>query len=235
MAWIKIPEEILDHPKTLRFMQLQKCDKVEAIGALVLFWVWCVRYAEDGDLRKHPYQTIGEGMGYRGRAAVDATRRLIGAGFIEIRPYCRVHDWWEHQSMFFKSKYRNQVEKWQKIEKKCSENGIVLDNSKTCVKHVLHNDKDVDKGRTDVRTDIKDVRTDGRKDGTALAAAPPVVAHGSPTTAETASETTTEENGMTPEMKAESEKLKKKLRARMSGTPEYGKWLKGGDYKPKPE
>lgn len=108
MAWIESHQALRDHPKVRHLARLLGVDNDSALGKLHRFWYWCIDYAEDGDLRKHGMEVISDSLGY------DATA-LITARWADIKPYIRVHDWWDWSGRFFQSKYKNAPEKWQRI------------------------------------------------------------------------------------------------------------------------
>lgn len=101
---------MLNHPKTLALCEASKLDKDVVIGRLHRLWWWCLDYAFDGDLRKFDKISIELACGL-------PLLTLQSSGFIDIRPYRRIHGWWHYAGNYLKVKYKNQPEKWHQIEK----------------------------------------------------------------------------------------------------------------------
>ena len=115
LLWCKSDQAIERHPKTLDLMgHMGWCLDV-TIGKLHRFWWWCMIYAEDGDLRKHSDIRLGVAVGLSGQEALKFVEAMRIAGWIDIEPYPRVHDWWDHIWPFLKMKYRQYPAKWQRI------------------------------------------------------------------------------------------------------------------------
>lgn len=125
MAWIETHQALRDHPKVSDLAALMNWERYATIGRLLTFWWWCVDYAEDGDLRRHNDVRIGAAVGLND---VDARQNdenptnstkfvsaMIKAGFIDKKPYRRVHDWWDYIGNYLQSKYKRTPEKWQKV------------------------------------------------------------------------------------------------------------------------
>lgn len=119
-------------------------------------------YAIDGDLRKKQAKVIEE-------ACQIPIKHLIRAGFVDSRPHRRIHGWWKYQSNYFKIRYRDQPEIWQRIKESYDNNlpmgkhmGIPKGNS-------VGNPMDV---QTYGRTDVQNVRTDVKESARASLEAP---------------------------------------------------------------
>jgi len=117
MEWFSVYKGLPNHYKTLDLAKYMNWDKHKAIGALIQFWAWCLDYAEDGDLRKHPGERIGEGIGLPIEVSDDFWQAMIKAGWIDTEPYLRVHDWWDYAGRYLRSKYpQDQAIRWRRIE-----------------------------------------------------------------------------------------------------------------------
>ncbi len=150
MSWIRSEKALLHHPKTVHLQVLLKVDVDVVIGRLHRLWWWCLDYALDGDLSKQEGKVIEQACGI-------PIQTLIRSGFVDGRPYRRIHGWWDNQGAYLRSRYHKEPEKWQRIESlyKCKE-----DTSKDMSKH---SPRMSPVRRTDVqngRTDVTDVRTD---------------------------------------------------------------------------
>lgn len=150
LMWIESHPELANHPKLIHLSNLLKISRREALGLVHEFWYWCTSYAEDGDLRKYGLTRVNEIL------QLDLKdNSLLIAGFIDRRPFLRVHDWWDYYGRYLKLKYRNNSKKLIQIESVCtarqqSRSSHALDTLKRTY------------GRTDVR-DVRDV-TNGRTD-----------------------------------------------------------------------
>jgi hypothetical protein len=150
MAWLRSEQSLLHHPKTAHLQVLLKVDKDVVIGRLHRLWWWCLDYALDGDLSKQEGKVIEQACGI-------PLQTLIRSGFVDGRPYRRIHDWWGNQGAYLRSRFHKDPEKWQRIEKLYKSD---LDMSKDVSKH---SPRISPIERTDVengRTDVTDVRTD---------------------------------------------------------------------------
>ena len=154
MAWIRSESGLPRHPKTLHLMKLMGIQLDQTIGRLHLLWWWCQEYAIDGDLSKKGGKVIEQSCNI-------PLKMLIKAGFIDSRPYRRIHGWWENQGAYLRSRYHKQPEIWQRIEK-LYERGLDIspDESKTYPRIGAVRRTDV---QTNGRTDVQDVRTDVRE------------------------------------------------------------------------
>ncbi len=140
MAWIRSDKAILHHPKIAHLKMLLKVDMATAIGRLHMLWWWCLDYAPDGDLSKQPSKVVEQ-------ACEIPIQTLIRSGLIDSRPYRRIHDWWDNQGAYLRSRYHKQPEIWQRIERLYQRD---LDISKDV-------SQDVSRTRPVRRTDVTDV------------------------------------------------------------------------------
>lgn len=145
MAWLKSYRELEHHPKTKLLQQLLGQSSNVVIGQLHTFWWWCLDYAENGRLDKYGKDKIEKILNIE----VD---KFIEAGFIDILPDLRVHDWYEYVGMFLQTKYKQKPEKWQ----------LVRDYYNGCSNSSKTGSKESqDKIREDkIREDIKDIVND---------------------------------------------------------------------------
>lgn len=105
MAWIESHTDLEDHPKRKRVSSLMGWDKHTTIGRLHCFWWWCLRYAEDGDLRKFNDIELGESVGLNGDDCKKFVDIMVQAGFLEREPFFRIHDWIGRVKGYLVSKY----------------------------------------------------------------------------------------------------------------------------------
>lgn len=150
MAWIRSENTLLHHPKTAHLQILLKADVDVVIGRLHRLWWWCLDYALDGDLSKREGKVIQQACGI-------PLQTLIRAGFVDSRPYRRIHGWWDNQGQYLRSRYHKQPEIWQRIEKLYKDD---LDMSKDMSKHLPRISPNERTDVQDVRTYVQNVRTD---------------------------------------------------------------------------
>lgn len=90
--------------------------KREAIGALHMFWWWCVDHAEDGDLRRYNDTQLANVVELNQIEAKKFVDSLVKSEFLERFPYFRVKNWWKYSKNFMKQRYKDSVERWKRIE-----------------------------------------------------------------------------------------------------------------------
>lgn len=92
MAWIESHQELRDHPKLYKLIEILSLEKPQAVGHLHLLWWWCVDYAPDGVLHVNDRQ-IARAACWPGDAEMFVTA-LIESGFLERSAgVLTVHDW----------------------------------------------------------------------------------------------------------------------------------------------
>ena len=119
MIWIECHSTLFDHPKTIELAEDLGCPLNDAIAGLLRFWCWCLEYADDGDLRKHKPARIAHAFGiprssphFSGERLMEA---LIDTGWVDARPFLRVHNWWKHAGIFLQNRYKRQPCVWKKV------------------------------------------------------------------------------------------------------------------------
>lgn len=133
MAWIEFHDTVIEHYKTKDLARCYGCEVNTAIGMLGRFWLWCVKFADDGDLRRHNDDRIGDSVGLNGEQAKRFVDAMVQSCWIDRKPYFRVHDWWDFAKSFLKSRYKDEPEKWQKIKRLYENKTPVLHQSNTRV------------------------------------------------------------------------------------------------------
>jgi hypothetical protein len=115
MAWIESHEELLIHPKTLDLMNRMKWDTNFTLGTLHRFWWWCMRFAQDGDLRRHNASRLAAAVGLPDTQAEKFVEAMVQAGWLDTTPYFRVHDWWQYTGLFLQRKHSRNPHIWRQI------------------------------------------------------------------------------------------------------------------------
>lgn len=111
MAWIKLHDDLENHPKLYELMALMEWEKDIALSKLIRFWLWCSKYADNGDLRKHNDARLGAAIGLNPADSKRFIEAMVQACWLDRKPFFRVHDWWDHFSDFLKSKYSHSTVK----------------------------------------------------------------------------------------------------------------------------
>lgn len=95
--WIETHQSLADHPKLKRLARKLNTNKQEAMGYLIMLWLWAMDYAPEGRLIP-PYtpEDIADATEYNGDAQglVDA---LVYAGFLDSsNETIIIHDWYDY-------------------------------------------------------------------------------------------------------------------------------------------
>jgi hypothetical protein len=139
MAWLRSEQSLLHHPKTHLLQSYLKTTLPETIGRLHMLWYWCLDYALDGDLSRKEPKMIEQ-------SCQIPLKLLIKAGFVDSRPYRRIHDWYGNQSYYLKSRYKDNPSKLEQIRTLYKTlDAPVLHGSNTRVKPVYSVDKQTNK------------------------------------------------------------------------------------------
>jgi len=116
-----------------------------------MLWYWCLDYALDGDLSRKERKMIEQSCDI-------PLKFLVKAGFIDSRPYRRIHDWWSIQGNYLKIRFRDQPENWQRIrdlyhkqQRSVEHMGNTPGNTPGVPVNETYGRTDVEYGRTDVR------------------------------------------------------------------------------------
>lgn len=149
MAWLRSEQSLAHHPKTKLLQSYLNTTLPETIGRLHLLWYWCLDYALDGDLSRKEAKMIEQSCDI-------PLKLLIRAGFVDSRPYRRIHDWWQIQGNYLKIRFRDQPDNWHRIRDLYEKSERRVQHMGTPMGNTVGNPMDVSHGRTDVRR----IRTD---------------------------------------------------------------------------
>ena len=117
MPWIESHLEIQNHPKLLDLMNRLSWKKREAIGLLHLLWWWCLAYCPDGNLTRHPKEHLTLALELGPIEGTKVINALIQSGWLDEKPYFRVHDWWNYVGQYLRIKFKNDPAKWKRVQK----------------------------------------------------------------------------------------------------------------------
>lgn len=91
MLWLPVHTSLPRHMKLKRFSRLLNIKQVQAVGHLVMLWLWTLEVAPKGSLSDFTDAEIADGAGWRGRDKGSFIYALIEAGFMDCD--YRIHDW----------------------------------------------------------------------------------------------------------------------------------------------
>lgn len=103
MAWLSIYQTLPTHKKTMRLRRLLKIRKPEAVGYLVMLWLWALDGAPDGDLSEFTADDIAEICDWNKKPDVFLSA-LREAGWIDENN--RLHDWDDYAGTLISSRER---------------------------------------------------------------------------------------------------------------------------------
>lgn len=107
MAWIEVHQTLDRHPKVLKVMKLLRISRFEAVGLMITLWLWCLDFAQDGDLGRYDAEELAEAIGWRGDpvALVDA---LCAAGLLDGEgESLTIHDWDDYAGRLIEKREAN--------------------------------------------------------------------------------------------------------------------------------
>ena len=111
MTWIRVDDDVIDHPKTYRLARLLGSDRTTAFGLLCATWGYAARHHVNGDLTNIELAALHGRLGLPVDSGSDIRQTLIQAGWIDLTPGGRylLHDWTERQGKLIehKTKQRN--------------------------------------------------------------------------------------------------------------------------------
>jgi len=105
MAWINVHEDVVG-PKLRNLAKLAGCSRNEALGNLILIWLWGIKNANQSGLIKSADKedvanVIASGLS-KGLDAVKFVDSMVESGWIEERGgELYLHDWDEWQEMWY--------------------------------------------------------------------------------------------------------------------------------------
>lgn len=91
MIWLPVHTDLPRNIKLKRLSQLLKIKQAQAVGHLVMLWLWALEVMPQGDLSGFRDDEIAEAAGWKGRDKGKFVESLMEAGFLEQD--MRIHDW----------------------------------------------------------------------------------------------------------------------------------------------
>lgn len=93
MAWIEVHQTLPTHRKIKKLKRLLKIKTPQAVGHVVMLWLWSIDNAPDGNLSPADIEDIAEAAEWSGNAEKFVSA-LTDAGFVDDDMH--LHDWGEY-------------------------------------------------------------------------------------------------------------------------------------------
>ncbi len=155
MAWISVDTDVRDHPKTRHLSKLLQCSRHEAIGILVMLWMWGLTNAtREGKISCATAEDIAIGVMFTGKSPQQLVDALITAGWLEQESegdYV-LHDWNEWQRLWYKAIDRRKANTQAQRECRARKSTQSSDENNEDVLHSVF-----DLAKTDKITDAQNV------------------------------------------------------------------------------
>jgi hypothetical protein len=118
MAWIKLHQTLINHPKLYKLSDLLGIEVHSACGILIFLWSWALDYADDGDLSKYSEKQLYDAVRSNSEAAPDLLKNLQEAGFVDEN--LKIHDWLDYAGEFLRGRYKRKLKNKKSTLKKWS-------------------------------------------------------------------------------------------------------------------
>ena len=120
--WVRVDDDVIEHPKTYRLARLMGTDRATALGLLVAIWGYASRHHHDGDITDLELSAIHQRVGWTSAGlsagVLDPVRSdvrsvLVGSGYADRSDDGRVvlHDWEEHQGPMIERREKDKKRK----------------------------------------------------------------------------------------------------------------------------
>lgn len=113
MIWLPIHTDLPRNIKLKRFSEMLNIKQAQAVGHLVMLWLWTLEIAPKGDLTGFRDDEIADGAGWTKRDKAVFVKALRLAGFLEEDN--RVHDWNDYAGDLL---YRREKDRLRKREQR---------------------------------------------------------------------------------------------------------------------
>lgn len=110
--YITLDLDLPEHPKTVQLQELLGLNELEVLGLLAYFWMWCMRYAEDGDLSEFSAIQIAKAARWNGDAAV-LHEGMKKSGWIDENNQLHAWDRWGGKTLKAKEKDARRQQKYR--------------------------------------------------------------------------------------------------------------------------
>lgn len=105
--WIEVHDTLPDHYKTGVLARELKINHQQAVGIVIMLWLWALRQAPDGDLSRFTAQDISRAVGSKKRS-FDILTALVKAGFVDqIGDTKHLHDWSDYAGRLIEKRRAN--------------------------------------------------------------------------------------------------------------------------------
>lgn len=141
MAWIEVHQTLPTHRKIKKLKRLLKIKTPQAVGHMVILWLWAIDNAPDGRLDSIDPEDIAEAAEWTG----DAERfvsALVDSGFVDNEDHLSIHDWDQFAGFLAdkrETKKQQNRERQKRYRERAKSASASLDNSS----QVTHSNEDV--------------------------------------------------------------------------------------------
>ena len=112
MIWLPIHTDLPRHLKTIRLSKSLNIKRAQAVGHLVMLWLWALEVAPQGNLSEFTDEEIAEAAGWRGKDRQGFVSKLIGAGFLDAD--YRIHNWDDYAGALLLRRENDRIRKREK-------------------------------------------------------------------------------------------------------------------------
>jgi hypothetical protein len=123
--WLPIHTELPRHIKVKRFARQLKINQAQAIGHLVMLWLWTLENASDGNLEPFTYDEICDGAGWKRIDKGSFISALIEAGFLD--PDNRIHDWDDYAGNLLARREKDRLRKREERRRAKEQNEAIAE------------------------------------------------------------------------------------------------------------
>ena len=110
MAWIEFHEGLREHWKVQRLADALGGEYLYALGAISCLWLWCVQYAQDGELKAFTDAEIR--LAARTKSEKFSKKTLIACELLNAKE--QINDWRKHGIKLLESRRKRQREYMQR-------------------------------------------------------------------------------------------------------------------------
>jgi hypothetical protein len=122
MTWVRVDDDVIDHPKTDKLARLLGCSRAAAVGLLVGVWGYAARYHQDGDLTDVELATLHRKLGWSstglavdsplGPEMDDVRNVLVESGWADrVDGRIVLHDWGDWQGKLIERRAKDRSRK----------------------------------------------------------------------------------------------------------------------------
>lgn len=112
MIWLPIHTDLPRHLKMTRLTKALNVKRAQAVGHMVMLWLWALESAPNGNLSEFTDEEIAAAAGWNGKDKHGFVSRLIGAGFLDSD--YRIHNWDDYAGALLLRRENDRIRKREK-------------------------------------------------------------------------------------------------------------------------